>query len=226
MNMKKLLTATALITAISATATAIAATPYVEGALGYAKARDVDTDAYNSSGPGFTRSETYKLDYDSSAMYGAEFGFKDVLMPNLRIGASIATMKFDLKSAQLDTITTSGTVITTDRGTLSAAEVAAEGLNFNSRINLYMLNAYYDFKNTTAFTPFVGFGVGLADIRQAKDQKFAYVVNAGAKYNIDKNMYLGAKAAYTRINGPTDEFGISYHNLAVYSANVMVGYEF
>lgn len=224
--MKKLLTTTTLITAISTSATAIAATPYVEGSLGYAKARDVDTDAFGSSGSGYTRSETYKLNYESSATFGAEFGYKDVLMPNLRIGASVATMKFDLKSAHLDTTTISGAITTFDTGNLTPAEVADEGLNFNSRVNLYMLNAYYDFKNTTAFTPFVGLGVGLADIRRAKDQKFAYVLNAGAKYNIDKNMYLGAKAAYTIINGPTDEFGINYHDLAMYSANVMVGYEF
>jgi opacity protein-like surface antigen len=224
--MKKLLTTTALFTAISASTTAIAATPYIEGALGYAKARDVDTDPYSYTSGGNTVSETYKLDYDSSAMFGAEFGFKDVLVPNLRIGVAIATMKFDLNSAQLTKTINNGITTTTTTENLTGDRLVANGLHFDSRINLYMLNAYYDFKNTTAFTPFVGFGIGVADIRQAKDQKFAYTLDAGAKYHIDKNIYLAAKAAYTRIDGPTDRIGIRYHDLDLYTANILVGYEF
>ena len=89
-----------------------------------------------------------------------------------------------------------------------------------------MLNTYYDFKTSTDFTPFVGFGIGLADIENAEDNAFAYSVSAGAKYNIDKNVYVGAKGAYTRIDGPTDQFGIEFKDIAVFSANVSVGYEF
>jgi opacity protein-like surface antigen len=89
-----------------------------------------------------------------------------------------------------------------------------------------MANAYYDFKNDSKFTPFVGFGLGVADIKNAKDNEFTYSLNAGAKYNIDKNVYVGAKAAYTNINGPADQLGLKYQNIEIYTANVALGYEF
>jgi opacity protein-like surface antigen len=89
-----------------------------------------------------------------------------------------------------------------------------------------MANAYYDFKNDSQFTPFVGFGLGVADIKNATDNEFAYTVNAGAKYNIDKNVYIGVKAAYTNINGPSDELGLKYQNLEIFTANVALGFEF
>lgn len=228
MNMKKLLTATAVIAAISTSATALAATPYVEGALGYANARDVDTNTYSGTlGSASASNAKVSLDYDSSAVFGAEFGFKDVLVPNVRVGASVATMKFDLNRAQLSSGSVNdGTTTYNAPYTISKADVDSYGVNLDNRVNLYMLNAYYDFKNTSDFTPFVGFGIGLADVKKAKDNEFAYSLSAGAKYNIEKNIYLGAKAAYTRVNGPTDEIGIKYQNMAMYSASVMVGCEF
>ena len=135
-------------------------------------------------------------------------------------------MKFDLNSAQINGVITNGSTTYTGPVTVTAANLASVGANFDNRVNLYMLNAYYDFKTSTDFTPFVGFGIGLADIKNAKDTEFAYSVNAGAKYNIDKNVYVGAKGAYTRVNGPTDQLGIKFQDIAVYSANVSIGYEF
>lgn len=198
--MKKVLTATAVLAALAVSATAQAATPYVEGQLGYANLGDV------SSGD-------ISVSFDSSITYGVEFGFKDVVVPNLRIGTSISTMKFDLNGAQQNGVNA------------TPAQIAAAGDNFDIRANLYMVNAYYDFKTSTDFTPFVGFGVGVADIKldnnnSVNSTEFAYSVNAGAKYNIDKSLYVGAKAAYTRVS-PQDVTDVS-----LYSVNLSVGYEF
>lgn len=233
--MKKLIAITAALATLAVSATAEALTPYVEGQLGIARLDDVNPnpyseilgyDVYNGNLLSITKTTIRdKREYDSSATFGAEFGFKDVIVPNLRIGASISTMKFDLKSVQIDAVITLGSfgVIDTLTGTSNKDSV---GSLFYNRVNLYMLNAYYDFKTSTAFTPFVGFGIGLADIKNAKDNEFAYSVNAGAKYNIDKNVYVGAKGAYTRVNGPTDQLGIKYQDIDVYSANLSIGYEF
>lgn len=225
--MKKLLIATAVFATLAVSATAQAATPYIEGQLGYANLGDVDTNTYTGTSGNITATNLrLTADYDSSATFGAEFGFKDVIVPNLRIGASISTMKFDLKSAELNGVITDGVDTITGPVTVTRADLASVGANSDNRVNLYMVNAYYDFKNSTDFTPFVGFGLGLADIKNAKGTEFAYSINAGAKYNIDKNIYVGAKGTYTRVSGPEDEIGIKYQNIDVYTANLAVGYEF
>jgi opacity protein-like surface antigen len=66
----------------------------------------------------------------------------------------------------------------------------------------YMANAYYDFKNKTNFTPFVGFGVGGAtvyynDIKTSgvlivddNDTVFAYKLGAGLAYKISESLNL------------------------------------
>lgn len=202
--MKKVLTATAVLAALAVSATAQAATPYVEGQLGYANLGDVNASKENVS-----------LSYDSDVTFGAEFGFKDVIVPNLRIGTSITTVKFDFNGGQVD-----GTPVT-------RAEAVADGYNYDARVNLYMVNAYYDFKTSTDFTPFVGFGLGVADVKISNEDstEFAYSFNAGAKYNIDKNLYVGAKAAYTRVSGPTIE-ATETQDINLYTVNLSVGYEF
>lgn len=222
------LTAAVIFAVSTASINAQAATPYIEGQIGYANASKVNTNTYNGEvEPGITATDFMaKLNYDSSASFGAEIGMKDVLIPNLRVGASFTTMKFDLKNATLSGILDDGDTIFEGPVTVSNTDLASVGLTFDNRVNLYMANAYYDFKNDSQFTPFVGFGLGVADIKNATDNEFAYTVNAGAKYNIDKNVYIGAKAAYTNINGPSDQLGIKFKNLELYSVNVALGYEF
>ena len=203
------------------------ATPYIEGQIGYANLDNVDTNTYSGTSGNVTGTNVRaNLDYDASATYGAEVGLKDVLIPNLRIGASYTTMKFDLKSAQINGVVTAGSSTYTGPATFSASDLATGGLDFNSRVNLYMVNAYYDFKTFTDITPFIGAGIGLADIKHAKDLELAYDLNAGVKYNINKNIYVGIKGAYTRINGPTDQTDIKFKDIDVLSANVAVGFEF
>jgi opacity protein-like surface antigen len=225
--MKKLLLASAVLAALSASVTAQAATPYVEGQLGIANATNTSTKSYSGTSGNVTATNlSATLDFDSSATYGFEFGYKDVIVPNLRLGASFNTMKFDLASAQINGQLTAGGQTYTGPVNLSRSQVNGSGLNFDNRVNLYMLNAYYDFKSDSQFTPFLGLGLGVADIKNAKDGEFAVSLSAGAKYNVDKNVYVSGKAAYTHVNGPTDLLGIKYDALEVYSANAAIGYEF
>lgn len=101
--------------------------------------------------------------------------------------------------------------------------------DFKQHINLYMINAYYDFKNTTSFTPFLGVGVGVASLKDTKDNEFAFSLSGGAKYNIDKNIYIGAKGTFTRVNGPTsNKYGvdIGLDNIDIWKADVLLGYQF
>jgi opacity protein-like surface antigen len=225
--MKKLLIA-AVVATISSGALAADLKPYIEGQLGFTKLNDVDTKTYSTSlGGGTATNLSAKIDYDNSVSGGFEIGANNVGIENLRIGASYNRMNFDM-----DKVTGSGTATgisgVTD-GTYTGditSTVRSAGISLDNSVNLYMVNAYYDIKNSSAFTPFVGLGMGMADVQNAKDNEFAWSASVGGKYNIDKNMYLGLKGSYTSVNGITDKIGLEYKDMDAYSAHALLGYQF
>jgi opacity protein-like surface antigen len=215
-----------LLALISSSALAAELKPYLEGQLGFASLDDVDTKLSGAIGGGIATASA-KIEYDHSVSGGFEIGADNVGIENLRIGVSYNRMKFDM-----DKVT--GTITTTevagfDDGTLTGditSTVRSGGISLDNSVNLYMANAYYDIKNASAFTPFVGLGVGMANIQNAKDNEFAWSASVGGKYNIDKNMYLGLKGSYTSVNGITDKIGLEYKDMDAYSAHALLGYQF
>lgn len=221
--MRKILLLLAL---ISSSALAAELKPYLEGQLGFASLDDVDTKLNGAIGGG-TATASAKIKYDHSVSGGFEIGANNVGIENLRIGVSYNRMKFDMDKVT-GSITTTG-VTGFDNGTLTGditSTVRSAGISLDNSVNLYMANAYYDIKNASAFTPFVGLGVGMADIKHAKDNEFAWSASVGGKYNIDKNMYLGLKGSYTSVNGITDKIGLEYKDMDAYSAHALLGYQF
>ena len=226
--MKKLLLAAA-VAAISSGAFAADLKPYIEGQLGYANLNDVDSKTISDSVGNVRVSGKLKLNYDSDATYGFEIGAKDVGIENLRIGASYSRAEFDFKSAGLTaTISTDGGG-TTISGSASRSQLGSYASSLDAKLNLYMLNAYYDFKNSSSFTPFVGAGIGFADIKNTKDNEFAFSLSAGGRYNINNNLYLGAKGSYVRVNGPTiqvDGGDYGTEDVDLWKAEALLGYQF
>ena len=137
-------------------------------------------------------------------------------------------MKFDMDKVT-GTASSSGVPAFNDDTPVSGditPYVRDAGISLDNSVKLYMANAYYDIKNASAFTPFVGLGIGMADVQNAKDNEFAWAASVGGKYNIDKNMYLGLKGSYTSVNGITDKIGIEYKDMDAYSAHALLGYQF
>jgi opacity protein-like surface antigen len=224
--MKKLLIA-AVVAAISSGALAADLKPYIEGQLGWSNLDDVDTQATSVPVGGGTVTASAKIEYDNSVSGGFEIGANNVGIENLRIGASYNRMKFDMEKVT-GTATGVGVSGLTD-GTVTddiTSYVRDAGVSLDNSVKLYMANAYYDIKNSSAFTPFVGLGIGMADVQNAKDNEFAWSASLGGKYNIDKNMYLGLKGSYTSVNGITDKIGIEYKDMDAYSAHALLGYQF
>lgn len=224
--MKKLLIAAA-VAVISSGAFAADMKPYIEAQLGYAKAKDIDTESFTGSVGGGTATLSARGEFDNSFAGGIEFGISNIGESNFRLGASYTRMDFDIEKVT-GTLTTVGVSGVAD-GTYTAditQTVRDAGINLDNRVNLYMANAYYDFKNESSFTPFIGVGVGMADVQNAKDNEFAYQGVIGGKFNIDKNMYLGLKGAYTKVNGITDELDIKYKDMDAYSGHVLLGVNF
>jgi opacity protein-like surface antigen len=226
--MKKILLASALV-ALTTTAFAADLKPYVEGQLGYANLNNVDTKTLSITSGTFRASGKMGFEYDSDATYGAEIGLRDVLIPNLRIGASYSRAEFDMNKANLSVSASVNGGSTTLTGSATRSQLGSYADTFDAKINLYMLNAYYDFKNSSPFTPFVGAGIGFADVKNTKDNEFAYSFSAGAKYNFTQNVYLGAKGTYLRVNGPTvqvDSVNVGLEDVDMWKAEALLGYEF
>ena len=201
--------------------------PYIEAQLGYAKLKDVETESFSGSVGGGTATLSAKGDFDNSFAGGAELGVGNIGASNFRLGASYTRMDFDMEKVT-GSLTTTG-VSGVANGTYTAditRYIRDAGISLDNRVNLYMANAYYDFKNESSFTPFLGVGMGMADVQNAKDNEFAYQGVIGGKFDIDKNMYLGLKGLYTKVNGITDELGIKYKDMDAYSGQVLLGVNF
>ena len=224
--MKKLLI-TVVFATVSTGALAADLKPYIEAQLGYAKLKDVETESFSGSVGGGTATISAKGDFDNSFAGGAELGVGNIGASNFRLGASYTRMDFDMEKVT-GSLTTTG-VSGVANGTYTAditRYIRDAGISLDNRVNLYMANAYYDFKNESSFTPFLGVGMGMADVQNAKDNEFAYQGVIGGKFDIDKNMYLGLKGLYTKVNGITDELGIKYKDMDAYSGQVLLGVNF
>jgi opacity protein-like surface antigen len=206
--MKKVLL-TAVLTALTTTAFAADLKPYIEGSLGYARTDDARISFIDDDGS----TANYRGNYDNDVNYGVEIGAKNVFDPNIRLGAQYIKYQFDQKS---------GTNTFADGTTDADNELA------KMKANVYLLNAYYDFNNSTKLTPFVGLGLGAADVDGNKDKEFSWAAHLGGRYNFDDNLYLGLKGSYLRINGGDVNCDSTCNGADgdIYSGNVSLGYQF
>ena len=200
---------------------------YVEGQINYTQVQDLDTKNTTVTSGGVTITNLKgKLEYDSDIGYGIEVGVREFLNKNIRLGLSYQENKIELKKA-----TGSGTSVfggNTANFALSPTlqQIRDAGLNFDNEVKTYSLNAYYDFDNVNGLIPFIGAGLGQADIQNAKDKELSKSLYLGARYFVDKNMYVGGKGTYTMIDGPEDKLGIKYDDITSYALTLSVGYQF
>ena len=90
-----------------------------------------------------TSSSATRAEPDSDVNYGIEIGFKNIADTGLRLGGSYLYSEPDVKSYDATT------------GALAETSKAKQ--------KIYLFNAYYDFKNSSALTPFIGAGLGSHD---------------------------------------------------------------
>ena len=201
---------------------------YVEGQINYTQVQDLDTKTYSGTAGGVTFTNLKgKLEYDSDIGYGIEVGVREFLNKNVRLGVSYGENKIELKKA-----TGSGTVALGGGDPVDFAlsptlqQIRDVGLNFDNDVKTYSLNAYYDFDNVNGLIPFIGAGLGQTDIQNVKDKELTKSLYLGAKYFVDKNIYVGAKGTYSMIDGPEDKLGIKYDDITLYAVTLSVGYQF
>lgn len=185
---------------------------YVGGNLGMAIPSDADV---TESEPG-TSAETYNLESDLGLALGAAVGYA---FENIRVEGELAWQKNDF-----------------DKINMWGRDLELEG-DISSLA--FLLNGYYDFKNSSAFTPFVTAGIGMARIdiddmalsgwggpaQSTHDTVFAFQLGFGVSYAVSDRISLDVKYRYFRTQDPefegdasdpgTSEAEYSSHNIYV-----------
>lgn len=178
------------------TTNALAAGPYVGASGGVSFFHDQDI-KYSS---GSTSTSELKTGYGLNI--GAGYNFDPV-----RIEAELGYKKADVDNFK------SGNVIST-------------GIGSDSRIASYMINAYYDFKNNSKFTPFAGIGLGALNGTfrspgyESNDVVFGYQLIVGSSYDVTK--HFGLDLSY-RFQGGASDFKISGSEVSYMSSNIIAG---
>jgi len=204
--------------------------PYIEAQINYHNPDDVSSNTLSgaSTHNGITTSASIRIEneYDNETAAGVEFGFS--VSDNSRIGFAYTRPDFELDKITLTGTLTDGTTTLTDAGTFSRDQLATVGPadTFDNEVRLLSMNYYYDFDLSSEIKPFLGFGVGIANIENAKDNELALSLHGGAKYYLSDKVYLGGKASYSQIQGPTDGFGFKYEDIDFWTATLALGYEF
>jgi opacity protein-like surface antigen len=205
-----------------------AADVYVEGQVGTTWMADVDTDKYSGTVDGITATNLMAtLEYDAGLTMGAEIGFSKFGVKNMRLGLSAKKFKAKFNAMELNGSLTDGTTTVTGPVTAKRSDFGSIANSLDNKVQVYYLTGYYDFPTDNKLTPYVGVGVGLADIQNAIDKEFALGLSAGANYVVTEKIYLGMRLDYSRIAaGVTDKIGITYEAMQSVSALATIGFHF
>jgi opacity protein-like surface antigen len=192
----------ACIVVLSATAASAAdMTPYVGGSVGLF----IPTDSSITTNAGQSRDIEYDLGYSLSAVGGVEFN------NGLRLEGELT-----YKSADTDKLIFAG---------------ISESINSDASVLAALGSGYFDFKNTSPFTPYVGGGLGIAKVyvgsrtssstggfvwNEDDDTVFAYQVGTGVGINAGSHVTIDLGYRYFGTSDP--EFNdfkadFSSHNL-------------
>lgn len=198
---------------------------YTELWIGKSSIDDVSARRATGSINGITFSNVQgTVRYDDPTLYGLEVGATEFAGGPFRVGLSFQTGKAQLRSLSGSGTISNGTATVDLVTRLNAAQLRGIGVDFDNRVRMVGINAYYDFNKDSAFRPFVGLGFGQADIANAERLEFFRGLYLGVNYEISKNAYLGVRVSNYRIDGPTDRLGVSYEAIKVNNYGLHWGY--
>jgi opacity protein-like surface antigen len=154
---------------------------YVSGNIGFAMASD--SDITDSTIPGVT----VNTEFDTGLAFGAALGYD---FNRFRAEGEISYQKNDI-----DKIGSPGVILD--------ATGDAKALSF-------LINGYYDFINSSAFTPYISAGIGFAQVEfndldisslgfsgsNDEDTVFAYQIGIGVGYAVTEKVTIDVKYRY------------------------------
>ena len=136
-----------------------------------------------------------KSSYDRGWVVSGAVGY--ALPGGFRLEAEVAYRK--VKVDELDIVQDGGLGVALGGGSLNGVTVAAEGHETALSV---MANMWYDINTGTPFTPYIGGGIGFAEISldklsaagalivDGRDDVFAYQLGAGVGYAVTSNLTL------------------------------------
>lgn len=170
---------------------------YMSGSVGLALLDDSDTDIFLDGFP-----VTVTLESEEGLGLGVAAGYA---FGNVRFEGEYAYQQNDLETL----------------------EVSAFGFSVSGSIggetssHSFLFNTYYDFKNTSPFTPFLSAGIGVSNVEfeieneSDDDTVFAYQLGVGLGYAVTDKVSLDVKYRYFGTEDPEfDGFEAEYssHN--------------
>jgi hypothetical protein len=187
--------------------------------------QDTDVSVTDSIG-GVSATLSGEAEYDDSFTLGVEVGIKGIADTNFRAAIQFMQPKFEFKKATGGTLNYDG-VDYSVAGELRRSDLEPQDI-IDADAKMLMINGYYDFAgHWETFVPFVGVGVGMVDFDRASGKEAAVAAMLGFKKYItdSKQLYIGHKSSFTRVNGPTVS-GVSFDDVNFYTATFQLGYEF
>jgi opacity protein-like surface antigen len=167
-----------------------------------------------------TFSGTAKVDYGTQFTIGGEAGltfFND----RIRTGISYDYANATVHSAFL-VGTLNGAPV---NGSFPRSEVIAS--NFDNTVQIFALNAYYNFLGPDAqFQPYIGGGFGSGKIQTAHSNEFVATGMAGVRIRVTDQTYVGVRYRFTHIEGITDNLGIKYDPIQFHTVSLIAGFYF
>lgn len=187
---------------------------YLRGDIGYA-AISTDSVVYYQGTPTLT-GVFEQHDIDDAWMIGGGIGYQ--VTDYFRVDATIDHFfKTDFNGISATGATTCPLTGATTCDFSDSADLS---------VTLYMANAYMDLGTYSGFTPYVGLGIGAAQLHWGDlintetcvtgcvgsattlhggnaDLRFAYAFHTGASYDIDANWKIDAGYSYTHVEGGT-----------------------
>jgi opacity protein-like surface antigen len=190
---------------------------YVEGGVGAAFTQSVDTKPFTFTDPMNNFSGTAKVDYGTQFTIGGEAGFT-FFNDRFRTGIS-----YDYANATVRSATLIGTLNGAPvNGSFPRSEVIAS--NFDNTVQIFALNAYYNFLGPDAqFQPFIGGGFGSGKVQTAHSNEFVATGMAGVRIRVSDRIYAGARYRFTHIEGITDVLGIKYNPIEFHTVSLIAG---
>jgi len=154
---------------------------YMSGNIGFAMASD--SDLTDSTVPGIT----VNTEFDTGLAFGAALGYD---FNRFRVEGEISYQKNDID------------------------KISAQGVFFDATGDAvalsFLINGYYDFINSSAFTPYVSAGAGFAQVEfndlnisslgfsgsKDEDTVFAYQIGIGVGYAVTEKVTIDVKYRY------------------------------
>lgn len=171
---------------------------YVSGNIGLGILNDSDTD-FNFMG--FPVTATFESEEGLALGVAAGYAFG-----NARIEGEYAYQQNDFETLEVSVL-----------GFSASTDISGE-----TSSNSFLFNTYYDFKNSSSFTPFLTAGLGVSNVEgelegdTEDDTVFAYQLGAGLGYAVNDKFSIDFKYRYFGTDDPEfDGFDFEYssHNL-------------